>query len=36
LKQLEVVSLMKRKKIDVCCLLETKLSSSRIGLMLRF
>ncbi|KAJ6868614.1 hypothetical protein NC651_033634 [Populus alba x Populus x berolinensis] len=33
MKQHEVVSLMKRKKIDVCCLLKTKLSSSRVGLM---
>nr|TKS05769.1 hypothetical protein D5086_0000129850 [Populus alba] len=36
LKQHEAVSLMKRKKIDVYCFVETKLASSRVGLMHNF
>jgi hypothetical protein len=36
LKQHEVVSLMKKHKMDVCGLLETKLLSSRVGSMHKF
>ena len=36
LKQHEVVSLMKKHKMDVCGLLETKLSSSKVSSMQQF
>jgi exonuclease III len=36
LKQHEVVGLMKKYKMDVCGLLETKLISSRVASMHRF